>query len=87
MFDHYYKGVAYSRPEFLYFWFYYFFMNFIWMIFPGSKWRSACWQTSANKILLPVLLVSSVRTIAKAFTALEQTNNALKRNGTAKKAN
>lgn len=37
MFDHYYKDVTYSRPEFLYFWFYYFFMNFIWMVFPGSK--------------------------------------------------
>ena len=37
MFDHYYKEVTYSRPEFLYFWFYYFFMNFLWMIFPGSK--------------------------------------------------
>jgi hypothetical protein len=37
MFDHYYKDVTYSRPEFLYFWFYYFFMNFIWMVIPGSK--------------------------------------------------
>jgi cholestenol delta-isomerase len=37
MFDHYYKEVTYSRPEFLYFWGYYFFMNFIWMVFPGSK--------------------------------------------------
>lgn len=35
MFDHYYKSVTYSRPEFLYFWFYYFFMNFIWMVIPG----------------------------------------------------
>jgi hypothetical protein len=37
MFDHYYRGVAYSRPEFLYFWVYYFLLNFIWMIFPSSK--------------------------------------------------
>lgn len=36
-FDYYHKEVNYSRPEFLYFWFYYFFMNFLWMIFPGSK--------------------------------------------------
>jgi len=34
-FDYYHKEVIYSRPEFLYFWFYYFFMNFLWMIFPG----------------------------------------------------
>ncbi|KAL3424763.1 3-beta-hydroxysteroid-Delta(8),Delta(7)-isomerase 2 [Phlyctema vagabunda] len=68
MFDHYYRGVAYSRPEFLYFWFYYFFMNFIWMVFPG------------------ILLVSSVRTISKAFTALEQQKKARKANGTIKKS-
>ncbi|PQE26140.1 ebp domain-containing protein [Rutstroemia sp. NJR-2017a BBW] len=55
-FDFYYKEVIYSRPEFLYFWFYYFFMNFLWMIFPG------------------MLLVDSVRTIAKAFTALDEIN-------------
>ncbi|OQV06014.1 hypothetical protein CLAIMM_10657 [Cladophialophora immunda] len=35
MFDHYYKGLSYSRPEAYYFWFYFFFMNFIWIIFPG----------------------------------------------------
>ncbi|TVY45802.1 3-beta-hydroxysteroid-Delta(8),Delta(7)-isomerase [Lachnellula occidentalis] len=35
MFDHYYKEITYSRPEFLYFWVYYFSVNFIWMIFPG----------------------------------------------------
>ncbi|TAQ89728.1 hypothetical protein B7494_g1930 [Chlorociboria aeruginascens] len=58
MFDHYYKNLTYSRPEFLYFWVYYFFMNFIWMVIPG------------------ILLVHSVRTIAKAFTALEQINAA-----------
>ncbi|RDW78428.1 emopamil-binding protein EBDP2 [Coleophoma crateriformis] len=68
MFDHYYKGVAYSRPEFLYFWFYYFFMNFIWMVFPG------------------ILLVSSVRAIAKAFTTLEQMDKASKKNANAKKS-
>jgi len=70
MFDHYYKDVTYSRPEFLYFWFYYFFMNFIWMVFPG------------------ILLVSSVRSIAKAFKKLELLEaqaNSGKINGVAKK--
>ena len=37
MFDHYYNEIAYSRPEAWYFWGYYFFMNFIWMVFPGSE--------------------------------------------------
>ncbi|MCJ1475425.1 hypothetical protein MMC13_004087 [Lambiella insularis] len=35
MFDHYHKGVTYCRPEAYYFWFYYFFMNFIWIVIPG----------------------------------------------------
>lgn len=37
MFDHYHKGLTYCRPEAYYFWFYYFFMNFIWIVIPGSK--------------------------------------------------
>ncbi|ELR03292.1 hypothetical protein VC83_07299 [Pseudogymnoascus destructans] len=36
MFDHYYKGVVYSRPEFLYFWCYYFLMNFFWIMIPST---------------------------------------------------
>ncbi|KAL8759335.1 MAG: hypothetical protein Q9199_000866 [Rusavskia elegans] len=35
MFDHYYKGITYCRPEAYYFWGYYFFMNFIWIVIPG----------------------------------------------------
>ncbi|KAL2075010.1 hypothetical protein VTL71DRAFT_8790 [Oculimacula yallundae] len=35
MFDHYYNASAYSRPEFLYFWVYFFAVNFIWMVIPG----------------------------------------------------
>jgi hypothetical protein len=134
MFDHYYTGVTYSRPEFLYFWFYYFFMNFIWMVFPGSKCNSffvflggvrklcVCEQLSSlgpasanvlcpqrlhiflkldlslqvrfftrpyprvsrERVSLtaqPVLLVSSVRTIAKAFNALDELNASKNQNG------
>lgn len=68
MFDHYYMEITYSRPEVLYFWGYYFFMNFIWMVFPG------------------ILLVSSVRTIAKAFAQLDKINGSAKEID-AKKAN
>lgn len=39
MFDHYYKGLTYSRPEAYYFWGYYVFMNFIWIVIPGSEWQ------------------------------------------------
>jgi cholestenol delta-isomerase len=39
MFDHYYKELTYCRPESYYFWFYFFFMNFIWIVIPGCEWR------------------------------------------------
>ncbi|RAL06830.1 EXPERA domain-containing protein [Aspergillus homomorphus CBS 101889] len=32
LFDHYFHGVLFCRPEGYYFWFYYFFFNFIWMV-------------------------------------------------------
>ncbi|MCJ1424824.1 hypothetical protein MMC29_002712 [Sticta canariensis] len=36
MFDHYHKGLTYCRPEAYYFWCYYFFMNFLWIVIPGT---------------------------------------------------
>lgn len=42
MFDNYYKGLTYSRPEAWYFWGYFVFMNFIWIVIPGSKWQILC---------------------------------------------
>lgn len=50
MFDHYHKGITYCRPEAYYFWVYYFFMNFIWIVIPGSKW-----QASVLRIHIPKL--------------------------------
>ncbi|KKA16715.1 hypothetical protein T310_9669 [Rasamsonia emersonii CBS 393.64] len=35
MFDLYNNGVHFCRPERYYFWFYYFFMNFIWIVIPS----------------------------------------------------
>lgn len=35
MFDHYFNGLSYCRPEAYYFWCYYFFMNFIWIVIPS----------------------------------------------------
>lgn len=37
LFDHYVLDVSYSRPENYYFWFYFFLMNFIWIVIPGGK--------------------------------------------------
>ncbi|KAI9862641.1 MAG: hypothetical protein M1824_001191 [Vezdaea acicularis] len=34
LFDHYYKGLTYSRPEAYYFWGYYVAINFIWVVIP-----------------------------------------------------
>lgn len=70
MFDHYYKGVAYSRPEFVYFWIYYFLINFIWAIFPSSKFPLGRCCATTDEML--VLLYSSVTTTARAFKALEE---------------
>ncbi|EXJ92690.1 hypothetical protein A1O3_01242 [Capronia epimyces CBS 606.96] len=36
LFDHYFKSQTYCRPEAYYFWFYFFFMNFIWIVIPGA---------------------------------------------------
>ena len=38
MFDLYHKDITYCRPEAYYFWFYFFFMNFIWMVIPGCEY-------------------------------------------------
>jgi cholestenol delta-isomerase len=34
LFDHYYKGVSYSRPDSYYYWAYYVFMNTFWIVIP-----------------------------------------------------
>jgi len=47
MFEHYYKGVVYSRPEFLYFWVYYFMMNFFWAVIPSALVFSSVKQIAA----------------------------------------
>lgn len=49
MFDHYHKGLAYCRPEPYYFWFYYVFMNAIWIVIPGCK--SAGCEGVANSLI------------------------------------
>ncbi|SMQ47829.1 unnamed protein product [Zymoseptoria tritici ST99CH_1A5] len=46
-FDHIILGKTYSRPEFLYFWFYFVFMNFIWIVIPGLLMYQSCKRTSA----------------------------------------
>lgn len=46
LFDHYYKELSYCRPEAYYFWFYFVFMNFIWIVIPGSEYKIQSLQSS-----------------------------------------
>jgi hypothetical protein len=87
MFDHYHKGLTYCRPEAYYFWCYYFFMNFIWIVIPGS-------MLPGPNLLFPaiplttcaVLLYSSIDNTAKAFRAVEKMSKTLNANGQVKKS-
>ncbi|CRG89340.1 EBP domain protein, putative [Talaromyces islandicus] len=48
LFHHYVNGISYSRPEALYFWVYYFLMNFVWIVVPaGLLYSSVCTVSNA----------------------------------------
>lgn len=74
----YFNDVSHSRPEALYFWGYYVGFNFPWIIVPTSKLVQV---HGLSHLLMraAVLLVSSVRSIARAFRALEDVGVALQR--------
>ena len=38
MFNFYHKNLTYCRPEAYYFWFYFVFMNSIWIVIPGCEY-------------------------------------------------
>src|SRR5271170_199007 len=46
LFDHYYRNVSYCRPEAYYFWFYFVFMNFIWIVIPALLLYQSVSKTS-----------------------------------------
>ncbi|KAI5307729.1 hypothetical protein KEM55_007577 [Ascosphaera atra] len=48
IFDEVYNGVTYCRPEAYYFWFYYFFMNWIWIMVPGYYLYDATKKVAAS---------------------------------------
>ena len=48
LFDLYFKDISYSRPEAYYFWFYFFFVNFIWMVIPGCTFNLPVLVESAD---------------------------------------
>ena len=54
MFDFYCNDLTYFRPEPYYFWFY-FFMNFIWIVIPGCKHSTgAQWSKPTNECRSPI---------------------------------
>lgn len=85
MFDHFIANVSYCRPEPYYFWCYYFFMNIFWIIIPFCTCDPSLSVFKADG--KPGLIVSSVRTAGRAFTALARMDKALQANGTVKKQN
>lgn len=75
LFDHYYLGISYSRPEAYYFWGYYFLMNFFWIVIPGCKSFAPLGlvllvikQTDVSV----VLLYNSVSITGEAFKQLQK---------------
>lgn len=96
MFDHYHKGLTYCRPEGYYFWCYYFFMNFIWIVIPGSKSLFTMLTRLGHALLSnqrlmrrfrPVLLYQSIDATGRAFKALDKMSKSLQGNGHVKKSN
>jgi cholestenol delta-isomerase len=83
IFDHYYKNLTYCRPEAYYFWFYFFFMNFIWIVIPGRE----CGLRVRVELTLTmlVLLYQSIIITTHAFKALARLERSLQGNGTLKK--
>jgi cholestenol delta-isomerase len=83
MFDLYYKNLTYCRPEAYYFWFYFFFMNFIWIVIPGCECGLRVHVERTLTTL--VLLYQSITTTSHAFKALARLERSLQGNGAVKK--
>jgi len=79
MFDHYYKGLSYCRPEAYYFWCYYFFMNFIWIVIPGILLYQSVDATAKAFTLLDKM--------GKSFQANGFAKTTIVSNGHSKKSN
>ena len=80
LYDDYILGKQYYRPEPFYFWAYFVGMNAIWLVIPGSEWPQ-----NGNILIsrsfwydFVVLLYSSMRTTAKAFTEIKGTRRKVK---------
>jgi cholestenol delta-isomerase len=80
LFDDFYAGKTFYRPEPYYFWFYFVFMNAFWLIVPACKWN--VWEACDGRLIEGIVcFYSSIRATAKAFAVEKR----LGINGSAKK--
>lgn len=66
LYDHYVNGISHSRPEALYFWVYYFLMNFVWIVVPACESATTGWLVMIL-MMSAVLLYNSVCLISQAM--------------------
>lgn len=77
-FDHHMMGVTYSRPEAFYFWFYFIFMNAIWVAIPGSKSADSDPHLCLANEIATVLVYQSIMQTAKAVATVERVDGSKK---------
>lgn len=58
LYNTYFNGISHSRPEVLYFWVYYFLMNFVWIVIPACKY---CLLQERDHVLIGIALRSSLQ--------------------------
>jgi cholestenol delta-isomerase len=66
LYDYYVNGISHSRPEVLYFWVYYFLMNFVWIVVPACKFVIFHWSITILMISID-LLYNSVCLVSQAM--------------------
>lgn len=77
LYDHYVNGIPHSRPEVLYFWVYYFLMNFVWIVVPACESIMLNWTINILTMLAD-LLYNSVSLISQAMTRFDEEARAKK---------
>lgn len=69
MFDEFYSGKVYYRPEPFYFWIYFVLMNAVWLVIPGCKIVLSSALSRVVSLFFIDCLYSSIKATATAFTA------------------
>lgn len=69
VFDEFYSGKVYYRPEPFYFWIYFVLMNAVWLVIPGCKIALSSALSRVVSLFFIDCLYSSIKATAAAFTA------------------